>query len=322
MLSRADIVGLLSPTDYITAVTEAFRAEGHGATEAPPPLHVSAAEGGFHTKGALLRLPDGRAFVGVKINANFPGNPARHDLPTIQGVIVLSDATSGTPLAIMDSIEVTVRRTAAATALAARHLARSRARTVTLVGCGAQAAAQIEALIAVRPVEQVFLVDIDHAKAMSLAETIRERLPLRVAAMSDRSRATRASDIIVTCTTSTTPFLGPSDVAAGAFIAAVGADAPHKSEIAPALMARAKIVADSVAQCREMGDLHHASDNGTCVYGSLAEIVCGIKPGRETEDEITLFDSTGVAIEDVASSVCVWERANSARRGHIVKLIA
>jgi ornithine cyclodeaminase/alanine dehydrogenase-like protein (mu-crystallin family) len=324
VLSRADIADLLTPADYLAAIEGAFRAEGSGATAAPAPLHLDGVGGAFHAKGAALHSPDGRSFVAVKVNGNFPGNPNRHGLPTIQGVIVLSDARTGAPLAILDSIEITIRRTAAATALAAQHLARADARTLTLVGCGAQAAAQIEAVMGVRKLDGVFVFDIEAGKAARFAEVMSSRLSMPVTTAASLREATRASALIVTCTTATTPILGPDDVAPGAFVAAVGADAPHKNEIEPALMNRAKIVVDSLAQCRDMGDLRHLHaarlSPRAAVHASLADIVSGARPGREGDEEITLFDSTGTAIQDVASAVRAWEEAVAAGRGRRVEL--
>ena len=129
----------------------------------------------------------------------------------------------------------------------------------------------------------------------------------------DLASAARRSDVIVTCTTAAKPFLEPDFVRAGTFIAAVGADSPAKSEIAPALMARALVVADLIEQCAVMGDLHHALSAGTMrrgdVRAELAELVAGSKPGRTGDDQITLFDSTGTGLQDVAAAALIYERA-------------
>src|SRR4051812_2885619 len=148
VLTRAEIARLMTPRDYLVAVEQAFAALGHGHAGSPAPLHLPRAGGGFHVKAAAWGH-DG-AFAAFKINGNFPGNPA-YGKPTIQGVIVLCDAEDGAPLAVMDSIEVTRRRTAAATALAARHLARPGSERVLICGCGDQALAQLAALTDVLP---------------------------------------------------------------------------------------------------------------------------------------------------------------------------
>jgi len=324
VLSRTDIAALLSPSDYLAAVEMAFRAEADGRTCTPAPLHIPAEDGGFHAKGASLTCADGRAFAVVKVNGNFPGNPKRNGLPTIQGAIVLSDATNGVILALMDSIEVTLRRTAAATALAMRYLARPEADTVTICGCGDQARAQLEAIEDARKIRKVYAVDIDQTARETFAKTMTAKLRLDVVAEPDLAKATLASGIIVTCTTSRTPFLGKDHVGPGAFIAAVGADAPDKSELMPGLMANATVVVDSLEQCNVMGDLHHAiaarAMQADRTQASLSDLLARRKPGRTNADEITVFDSTGTAIQDVAAAIRVYDCASTQRVGLATQL--
>src|SRR5687767_3648639 len=126
VLSRRDIAQLMTQADWLEAVERGFRAGAEGRAEAPAPLHIRSALGGFHAKGASLSLDEpGRSFVALKLNGNFPGNPTLNGLPTVQGALILCDASNGALLAVMDSIEITLRRTAAASALAARLLART-----------------------------------------------------------------------------------------------------------------------------------------------------------------------------------------------------
>jgi alanine dehydrogenase len=323
LLTRRDVAALMTPSDYLDAVTAGFAAVGEGCAASPVPLHLSVAEGGFHAKAASYRAA--RSYVALKFNANFANNPLRYGLPTIQGSILLHDGDDGRLLAIMDSIEVTLRRTAAATAVAARHLARPDAEVLTVCGCGAQARPQIEALLQLLPLRRVLLWDIDAAQAHRLREAMTD-LPIDVGVASGLTEATRCSDAIVTCTPSHTAFLGPGALKPGCFIAAVGADSPHKSEIQPALMASSTVVVDSLAQCATMGDLHHALAAGVMstadVHAELAELVSRIKPGRHRDDEICLFDSTGTAIQDVASAALVFERASERGVGAQLDLAA
>jgi len=305
VLTRTEIAALMRPADWLAAAETAFRAAGEGRAEAPPPLAIHGARGTFHAKGAGLRGE--RAYVALKLNANFPDNPEKLGLPTIQGAILLCDGENGAVLAIMDSIEVTLRRTAAATALAARYLARPESAAILICGCGAQGAAQLEALRDVLPLAHCFAWDRDPGRASAFARTAGAQVS------DDLAGAALASDIIVTCTTSRQPFLDRSMVRAGTFIAAVGADSPEKSEIEPALMAKAKVVADVLDQCVAMGDLHHAIAAGCmtreAVHAELAGLVCGARPGRTSPDEITLFDSTGTGLQDVAAAAMIHERA-------------
>jgi ornithine cyclodeaminase/alanine dehydrogenase-like protein (mu-crystallin family) len=317
ILTRAEIARLMDFKDYVTAVEDGFRASARGDTISPAPLHLPAQLGGFHAKAAMMRAA--RPYAAIKINANFPDNPLRHGLPTIQGVIVLFDAENGRVLALMDSIEITLQRTAAATALAARFLARPDSRSATICGCGDQARAQLLGLLHALPLRRVRAFDVDAAKARDFATEMSSRLELEVLPAQSLRQATKASDVIVTCTTASSPFLGPDDVAPGSFIAAVGADSYEKSELRPELMARETVIADVLKQCVVMGDLHHAIAAGAMraedVHAELSDLVAGTKPGRSSESEITIFDSTGTAIEDVASALRVHERASAAGAG-------
>jgi alanine dehydrogenase len=319
VVTRAEVAALMTLADYRESAEEAFRAVALGRAGVAPPMHIAVELGGFHAKGALLRREDGTAFVAVKINGNFPGNPGRNGLPTIQGAIVLSDARDGSLLAIMDSIEVTLRRTAAASALAARHLARRDAATLTVCGCGDQARAQLAAMNHEFALRRVYAWDVDARAAAAFADEMSIQLGLEILCVEDRAAAARTSDLIVTCTTSRTPFLCEAEVRPGTFIAAVGADNPDKSELAPGLMARAKVVVDLLEQCLSMGDLHHAvaakAMTAGDVHATLAELTVSKKPGRIDGDEITIFDSTGTAIQDTAAAVRIYERAKAMRRG-------
>ena len=266
----------------------------------------------------------GRLYFAAKTNANFSGNPRRHGLPAIQGVIVLCDGEDGRPLAVMDSIEVTIRRTAAATAVAAKSLARADARVITICGCGNQGRAQLRALARILPLERVYAFDAEEATARAYAHELGDELRLDVRPVADHVEAVRNSDVCVTCTPSRQPFLFRDHVKAGTFIAAVGADSADKHEIDAGLMAASVVVTDVLDQCASFGDLHHAIDAGVLtresVHAELADLVTGRKPGRRSAQEITLFDSTGTALEDVAAAAVVYEKAVAAGVGLTVAL--
>ena len=258
-------------------------------------------------------LPN-RNYIVAKLNSNFPNNSRQFSLPTIQGIIAVYDAENGYPLALLDSIDITVKRTASASAVAAKYLARKESSIATICGCGQQGRAHLRALRAILPLTKIFLFDQDEAAAESLAREFGEELeaePVR-----DLGQALRQSDVCVTCTASSEFLVHKKDVNAGTFIAAVGADDAHKQEIDPALMASARIVADSLEQCCSIGDTHHAITQGLInredVYAELSEIVAGSKPGRTSKDEIIVFDSTGVAIEDAVAAAAVYEKARAA----------
>lgn len=322
VFTRRDVQQLLGLDDCIAAVEAAFRlhAEGHSLT--PGVLAVAAPEGTFHVKAAGLRLD--RLYFAVKVNANYSGNPARHGLPAIQGVIVLCDADDGRPLAVLDSMEVTARRTAAATAVAAKWLARKDSCTITICGCGSQGREQLRAVARILPLRRAYAFDREAAQAQAFARDLSAELGLAITPVVDHVDAVRKSDVCVTCTPSRTPFLRRDHVRPGTFVAAVGADSPQKQELDPRLMAEAVVVVDVLEQCAAIGDLHHALEAGVltreAVHAELADLVTGRKPGRRTDEEITVFDSTGTALEDVAAAAIVYERAVAAGRGLSVEL--
>jgi len=255
---------------------------------------------------------------------SFPDNAARRGLPTIQGVVVLSDGETGQPLALMDSMEITALRTGAATAVAARYLARPDARVATIVGCGRQGRIQLAALARVRRLERVYAMDRDATVSRQFAREMSAELGVDVRPVAALAEASRQSDLLVTCTPSRSPLLGREDVAPGAFVAGVGADNEYKQELDPGLLASASVVVDNLEQCAAIGDLHHALRAGamalTDVRAELSDVVVGRKPGRRSPDDIVIFDSTGVAIEDVAAAAMVYEKAIGAARGIAVEL--
>jgi ornithine cyclodeaminase/alanine dehydrogenase-like protein (mu-crystallin family) len=321
VLSKQDLMALMPFGSYVDAVADAFRLHAEGRAVSPPPMHIPAEGGGFHVKAGSL--PIGSGYTAIKVNGNFPNNRATHGLPTIQGAILLFDTATGSPVALLDSIEITIKRTGAATAVAARYLARPESQVAMIFGCGTQGRVQLAALRHVLDIRRVFLCDKDNAAAKAFACEIAAG-GLDVDVPVKPLLAARASDVIITCTSSKMPFLGPSDVRAGTFIAAIGADNPEKSEIDPALMAKAVVVTDLTEQCSCMGDLHHAVVSGAMrvedVHAELGELVVGRKPGRTQSQEITLFDGCGVGIQDVAASARAYELARSGGAGQTLTL--
>jgi ornithine cyclodeaminase/alanine dehydrogenase-like protein (mu-crystallin family) len=324
LLAAADVFELLEPLACLAAVERAFRLLGEGLAQPPALCGIHVEGGGFHVKAAVLADEGGRPWFAAKVNANFPGNPERHGLPTIQGLVVLMDAASGAPRALIDSASLTALRTAAATAVAARWLARPGSATATLAGCGVQGRAHLPFLAAaLAGLRRVRLFDPD-AASLRAALGVAEALGLAAEPAADLAAACRTSDVCVTCTPARRPLLDRDDVAPGAFVAGVGADNGEKQELAPALLARAAVVTDLLAQCERIGDLHHALAAGALrredVRADLGEVVAGRRPGRTSPEEVVVFDSTGLALQDVAAAVVVYERARAAGRGVAIDL--
>lgn len=306
LLTRTDIAAVLTLQDCIAAVEQAFHDYDAGRLAKSASLAVRGEHGTFHVKAARSTV------FAAKINANFPGNPSQYGLPTIQGAIVVMDTDRGELLAVMDSTLVTTLRTAAATAVAAKHLARTDASIAAIIGCGAQGRASALALKEVRPLRRVQLWDVDNkmidacAAALTGASLEIGRAPSLDAAVTD-------ADIVVTCTPAREPFLDTHHVRPGVFVAAVGADNPQKCELTPWLMAKARIVPDLLEQATEMGDLRFAIASGHVaagdVHGELGAVVSGRVPGRSADEEIFVFDSTGTALQDVAVASVALARA-------------
>ena len=284
------------------------------------PIHVvirgqsvefKTAKGKFHVKSGLS--PKTHKYFAAKVNANFPENPKLHGLPTIQGLIVLCACDNGRPLAVLHSGELTALRTAAATALATKYGARSDSRRLAIIGCGLQSRYQVEAILAILPIKELIAFDIDEMRAREFARWVEKNLAVEAKTSGSPGDAVRASDVCVTCTTSTQAIVDASMVSPGCFIAAAGADNSDKQELDPQIFADARIIVDDLKQCSVDGDLAHALRAGVVkaddVDATLAELAAGVKPGRTHNDEIVIFDSTGTGIQDVAAASAAFEIA-------------
>jgi ornithine cyclodeaminase/alanine dehydrogenase len=309
--------------EYVEAVSRAFRLHAEGKSLPPQLMHVDAEGGEFHVKGGGLLLD--RWYFALKANGSFFGNPTRLGLPAIQGGILLFDAANGTPLALLDSGEITVQRTGAATAVAASYLARPGSRTATICGCGKQGRIQLTAVRHALPVQRVYAWDASAEAAERFANEASAGLDLEVRATRDLEAAVRESDVIVTCTPSRAAFVRRAWVRPGTFVAAVGADSPGKQELdADLLVPPAAVVVDLLAQAAVVGELQHPLAAGLitaeAVRAELGEIIAGRKPGRIDDSEVIVYDATGTALQDVVAAAEVYRRAVDAGVGTDVDL--
>jgi alanine dehydrogenase len=316
LLTRKQVADLLTLEECIKAVEEAFRLHGSGRAAPPGILGIAGEGGGFHIKACVLDLK--QRYFALKANANFFDNSKLYGMPNIQGLIVLCDGRNGYPLAVMDSIEITILRTGAASAVAAKYLARPESSTVTICGCGNQGRVQLLAISQVLPIRKVFAYDVDRDRASQFAAQMSKALGIDVAVTTEIGRAVRASDVCITCTPSQRWILDYCDVRPGTFVAGVGADNEYKQELHPQLFVGSKVVVDILEQSATIGDLHHAIDAGVVtredVHAELGAIVAGLKSGRTSHEEITVFDSTGTALQDLAAAALVYEKAVT---GHV-----
>jgi alanine dehydrogenase len=317
LLSRKEIASLLTFDDYVRIVEDAFRLHAQGAAFEPALAHVDAVDGEFHIKAGGLRQPF--PYFGVKMNGGFFKNQERFGLPNIQGLILLSQADNGVPLAAMDSIEVTIQRTGAATAVAAKYLTRSGSKVATICGCGNQGKIQLRALKHALPLEKAYVWSPFPQEAERFAAAMSEMMAMDVEPAPDLPTALGRSDVCVTCTPSRSPFLRHDWIPPGMFIAAIGADSPDKQELDADLVATCTVIADLRAQSAAVGETHHAIRAGLMtadtIHAELGQIIAGLMTGRTSAEQRIIFDSTGTALQDVAAAAAVYERARALEIG-------
>ncbi len=310
LLSGHDLRRLLNPKVVVEALRETYAPLADNRGDQGRSVGFAVEGGSIHVKSGLL--PGSHLAFASKVNVNLPENAKLRGLPTIQGIVVLSDAKVGRPLAVMDSIALTGIRTAATAALAAQYGARRDSTRAAIIGCGAQARYQLEALRSVFTLRTVRVFDIDTARAEAFAAA-HSKSDCTVTPAPSLRAAVAETDICITCTTSKSPVLAGDLDLKGSFVAAVGADNPEKHEIAPSLMGRARILVDDLEACASGGDLNHALRSGAVckdrVHADLAELASGRKQGRVTADELVIFDSSGSGVQDVAAAWAAYLEA-------------
>ncbi|MER9417604.1 cyclodeaminase [Mesorhizobium sp. M0306] len=308
-------------SDAVACVENAFRALATLPVAMPPILRLDIPEhrGEVDVKTAYVPGIDGFA---IKISPGFFDNP-KLGLPSVNGMMVLLSSKTGLVEALLlDNGYLTDIRTAAAGAVAAKHLSRADSSVAAIFGAGVQAGLQLEALMLVRPITEARIWARDAAKAEAAADALSERLGIAVHAEPDAAKAAADADIIVTTTPSTEPLIKAGFVSAGQHITAMGSDAEHKNEIAPAILRMADLyVADSAKQTRRLGELHHAIAAGVMAADAeiteLGHIIAGERHGRRSDSDITIADLTGTGVQDTAIATLARDRARAAKSGTI-----
>ncbi len=324
LLLESEIRSLLGPKEAFEAVREAFVKLARGEVVLPGILGIDIPETRTeaHVKGAFLR---GAPYFSVKAASGSYDNPTR-GLPVSGGLVMVFDSTTGLPRAILfDNGYLTDVRTGAAGALAADLLAKKEVDRVGIIGVGTQARYQMAALLGVRRPRTVLAYGRSTVKAAAYAREVEARHGVRVTVAPTMEKAVRGSDIVMTVTPSTQPLVQADWVQDGTHITAVGSDGPNKQELDIRVLQKAdKIVADHLEQCLQFGEIHHAVEAGVLrkedVYGELGEIAAGMKPGRESDDEITIADLTGVGVQDTAVANRVVEEAMRRGLGRILEV--
>ena len=306
----------------VDCVEQAFAALATKAVAMPPILRLDIPEfrGEVDVKTAYVPGFDGFA---IKVSPGFFDNP-KIGLPSLNGLMILLSAKTGLVEALLlDNGYLTDVRTAAAGAVAARHLSRKDASIATIFGAGMQARLQLEALLLVRPIRSARIWARDHAKAKTLATDFSRDHAIEVAAIADPREAVRGADLVVTTTPAEKPILMAAWLEPGQHLTAMGSDAEHKNEIDPAVFDRAIYVADRLSQTRILGELHHAIKAGAVTpdqqFAELGAIIAGTAIGRSSADDITFADLTGAGVQDTAIANLALARARDAGSGQTIE---
>jgi len=295
----ADVYSAVTPGRAVSAVRDAFVAYARGEWTMPPKVYVPAYPAGDFR--AMPALGAGHALL--KWVTSFPGNPQR-GLPTVTGLVLLSDASNGALLAALDAAAVTALRTGAAAVLAAETLARPNAQTAAVIGAGVNGEATVRTFVARG--RDVVLYDVDEARAHDVAARTRARVTR------DREEAL-AADAVVTVTPGRDVVFGRGSIRPGQHVSLMGADGPGKQEIAVDELARVRVFCDDWEQASHNGDLAHGVEAGVVARNDVTElgsVLAGDAQGRRGDDEATVFDSTGLAIQDLAIALAAMERAD------------
>jgi alanine dehydrogenase len=299
IFSGANVREAVSPERALAAVRDAFVAYARGEWTMPPKVYVPAYPAGDFR--AMPALGGGHALL--KWVTSFPGNPAQ-GLPTVAGLVLLSDATNGMLKAALDAGAVTALRTGAAAVLAAETLGRQDAATAAVIGAGVNGEAAAQTFGARGP--RVLLWDVDPARA----EAVAERIGAEVATSREEALA---ADLLVTVTPGREVVLTEGSLQPGQHVSLMGADGPGKAEIAVAELARVRVFCDDWEQASHNGELVHAVEAGVLNQSDvtqLGDVLAGSAQGRTSESDITVFDSTGLAIQDLAIALAALERAD------------
>jgi alanine dehydrogenase len=319
MIGPETLETCLDMASVIDAVEDAFVALEHGEAKMPPKSYIDLPEygGDFRAMPAHVRDSSGIKWVNVH-----PDNPDDHDLPTVMGTVIFSDPGTGFPLAVMDGTVLTRYRTGAVAGVATRHLAPPDASSLGLLGAGEQARTQLDAIAAVVDLDRVVLADLDEEAIQAFIEAESHR---DCDIVGGTPEEVAGCDVISTTTPTRTPILKREWIADGAHINAMGADAEGKQELESAVLSDAAVVVDDWEQCSHSGEINVPVAEGAFaeddVFADLSEIVAGaVDP--PADDRITVFDSTGLAIQDIATARLVYDEAEERGLGTDFDLVS
>lgn len=308
--------------ELIRAIEDAFAAYARGDAQMPAKSYIDLPQynGDFRSMPAYLEADDWDA-AGIKWVNVHPDNPENFDLPTVMGTMIYSDPETAFPLAIMDGTELTMKRTGAAAAVATDHLAVEDATTMGVIGAGVQSYTQLEAISKVRPIEEVVVSDLSEERVANFIDYFDADFEVRAGSIEEAAQC----DVLSTVTPVEDPIVSRDVVGEHTHINAMGADAEGKHELADEVLLDAKLVIDDHAQTTHSGEINVPYHEGVLgdddIDAEIGDIVVGDSEGRTAEDGITVFDSTGLAIQDVAAAHVVYEHADENDNGYPFDLI-
>jgi ornithine cyclodeaminase len=319
-LTNNDIAATVTMKEAIEAVRSGFSAFSSGETVSP--LRTAIILPGLgNVLTMVVYLPREKTTT-VKVVTLYPGNPAR-GLPMLEALAQVYDGETGTPLAIIDGIGLTRLRTAAASGLATELLSRPESRTVAIIGAGVQGASQLEAVCAVRAIEEAWAFDIDAGRLAAFCERMTRELQLPVRPAASAMEAVWAADVICAATTAPDPVIPDAAIRPGAHVNAIGAYRPQARELPGELIRRSRLFVDSVEAClEEAGDIIIPLKEGLItrghILGEIGQLADGVVRGRLADDDITIFKSVGVAVQDGAVATVVARKAERLGKGIVL----
>ncbi|PIQ85116.1 MAG: alanine dehydrogenase [Candidatus Omnitrophica bacterium CG11_big_fil_rev_8_21_14_0_20_45_26] len=316
LLTQKDIQQLFTMRDCLRVVEGTFRSHGRGYVQMPAKsyLYIPQYQGDFRSMPAFV---EDLGAAGIKWVNVHPNNPQK-GLPTVMAMIILGDVKTGFPLCVMDGTHLTNLRTGAAGAVAAKYLARKNSKTVALIGSGRQAVTQLEALRLLFKIKQVSVWSKDRSSDERFMRHFKGAL-FQVRRASHPAACVKGADIVTTITPSRRPIIQYKWLSPGTHINAIGADAKGKEEIMPQVLKRAKVVIDDWEQASHSGEINVPFSRGQLtrrdIHATLGEVITQQKKGRSNSREITVFDSTGLSIQDIACAHTVYRLALKQGKG-------
>ena len=325
ILGRTDMMGLLTPSEYNDCVEHAFRMHGLGRVYMEPKGHIvlDRYKGEWEVMPSWIEEPEAAACKWVSIRED----NSRYELPAVFSVLVYTHPETGFPLAICDGSYHTLMRTGASAAVSAKWLARKDSKVLAVVGAGSVGQGTLATCEPVFTWEQVRVWSRSQESVDRFLESERPKFPaLEMIGSTDLEQVVRGADVVVTGTHARRWIVADAWISPGTHIAALGADLEGEQELDPRVLQRARVFVDDIRQCRPDGEINVALREGLIddedVAGEIGKVICGELDGRQSDDQVTVFDSTGIALQDSATVPLEYERAVAAGVGVEKKMIS